>query len=181
MPGTMFTPELFRPEVDYPVIPYDHLLRMASERDPDRPAIVYHDLTLVYREVVSMVNSVANSLLELGIRKGDRICLCTGNRPESTITLNAASTIGAVITPMNPLYKEREMAYQLENSEARAILIRPEMLPLLQRVMSEEPLPNLKYVIVLGKQIPEEYARCSPIRNTAQRGIATTPQSGRDP
>jgi len=120
MPGNMFTPELFRPEVDYPVIPYDHLLRIAAERNPDRLAIVYHDLTLVYREVVSMVNSVANSLLEVGIRKGDRICLCTGNRPESTITLNAASTIGAVITPMNPLYKEREMAYQLENSGARA-------------------------------------------------------------
>ncbi len=162
MSGKMFTPELFRPEVDYPVIPYDHLLRMAAERNPDRPAIVYHDLTLVYREVVSMVNSVANSLLELGIRKGDRICLCTGNRPESTITLNAASTIGAIITPMNPLYKEREMAYQLENSEAKAILIKQEMLPLLQKVLSQEPLPNLKHVIVLGKQAPESMPDALP-------------------
>jgi acyl-CoA synthetase (AMP-forming)/AMP-acid ligase II len=156
MTSKMFTPELFRPVVDYPDIPYDHLLRMAAERNPDRPAIIYHDLMLVYREVVSMVNSVANRLLELGIRKGDRICLCTGNRPESTITLNAASTIGAVITPMNPLYKEREMAYQLEDSEARAILIRPEMLPLLQTVLSGEPLPNLKHIIVLGEHVLED-------------------------
>jgi len=175
MPGTMFTPELFRPEVDYPVIHYDHLLRMAAERNPDRPAIVYHDLTLVYREVVSMVNSVANSLLELGIRKGDRICLCTGNRPESTITLNAASTIGAVITPMNPLYKEREMAYQLENSEARAIVIRPEMLPLLQKVLSQEPLPNLKHIIVLGKQVPEEMAEALPFATLLKRGSPKRP------
>ena len=72
MTRKMLTPELFRPQVDYPVIPYDQLLRMAAERNPDRPAIIYHDLTLVYREVVSMVNSVANSLLELGIRT-----LCT--------------------------------------------------------------------------------------------------------
>jgi long-chain acyl-CoA synthetase len=155
MTRKMLTPELFRPQVDYPVIPYDQLLRMAAERNPDRPAIIYNDLTLVYREVVSMVNSIANSLLELGIQKGDRICLCTGNRPESIITLNAASTIGAIITPMNPLYKEREIAYQLENSGARAILIRPEMLPLLQMVLSQESLPNLKHVIVLGKQVPE--------------------------
>jgi acyl-CoA synthetase (AMP-forming)/AMP-acid ligase II len=162
MPSKMFTPELFRPEVDYPDIPYDHLLRIAAERNPDRPAIIYHDLTLVYREVVSMVNSIANSLLQLGIRKGDRICLCTGNRPESTITLNAASTIGAVITPMNPLYKEREMAYQLENSEAKMIVIRPEMLPLLQRVLSQEPLPNLKYIVVLGEQVPEDMPDALP-------------------
>jgi acyl-CoA synthetase (AMP-forming)/AMP-acid ligase II len=176
MPGTMFTPELFRPEVDYPVIPYDHLLRMAAERDPDRPAIVYHDLTLVYREVVSMVNSVANSLLELGIRKGDRICLCTGNRPESTITLNAASTIGAVITPMNPLYKEREMAYQLENSGARAILIRPEMLPLLQRVVSQQSLPNLKHIIVLGEQIPERMPDALPFATLLKGGSPQRPK-----
>jgi acyl-CoA synthetase (AMP-forming)/AMP-acid ligase II len=176
MSGTMFTPELFRPEVDYPVIQYDHLLRMAAERNPDRPAIVYHDLTLVYREVVSMVNSVANSLLELGIRKGDRICLCTGNRPESTITLNAASTIGAVITPMNPLYKEREMAYQLENSEARAILIRPEMLPLLQRVLSQESLPNLKHIIVLGEQVPEDMPDALTFATLLKRGSPKRPK-----
>ena len=175
MPGNMFTPELFRPEVDYPVIPYDHLLRSAAERNPDRPAIVYHDLTLVYREVVSMVNSVANSLLELGIRKGDRICLCTGNRPESTITLNAASTIGAIITPMNPLYKEREIAYQLENSGARAYLIKQEMLPLLQRVLSQEPLPNLKHVIVLGKHVAESMPEALPFATLFKGGSPKRP------
>jgi len=177
MPGNMFTPELFRPEVDYPVIPYDHLLRMAAERNPDRPAIVYHDLTLVYREVVSMVNSVANSLLELGLRKGDRICLCTGNRPESTITLNAASTIGAVITPMNPLYKEREMAYQLEDSGAKAILIKQEMLPLLRRVLSQEPLPNLKHVIMLGKHVPESMPDALPFASLLKGGSPKRPRS----
>jgi long-chain acyl-CoA synthetase len=177
MPVNMFTPELFRPEVDYPVIPYDHLLRMAAERNPDRPAIVYHDLTLVYREVVSMVNSVANSLLELGIRKGDRICLCTGNRPESTITLNAASTIGAIITPMNPLYKEREMAYQLENSEAKAILIKPDMLPLLQKVLGQESLPNLEHIIVLGKDVPESMPEALPFPQLLKGGSPERPSS----
>jgi acyl-CoA synthetase (AMP-forming)/AMP-acid ligase II len=175
MTSKMLTPELFRPQVDYPVIPYDQLLRMAAERNPDRPAIIYHDLTLVYREVVSMVNSVANSLFELGIRKGDRICLCTGNRPESIITLNAASTIGAIITPMNPLYKEREIAYQLENSGARAILIRPEMLPLLQMVLRQESLPNLKHIIVLGKQVPESMPDALPFATLLKEGSPKRP------
>jgi len=162
MLSKMFTPELFRPVVDYPDIPYDQLLRMAAERNPDRPAIIYHDLMLVYREVVSLVNSIANGLHELGIRKGDRICLCTGNRPESTITLNAASTIGAAVSPMNHLYKEREMAYQLEDSEARAILISREMLPLLQTVLSQVALPNLKHVIVTGEHVPEDMPGALP-------------------
>jgi acyl-CoA synthetase (AMP-forming)/AMP-acid ligase II len=73
----------------------------------------------------------------------------------NAIMLNAIATIGAVFSPMNPLYKEREMAYQLENSEARAIVIVPEMLPLLQTVRNQEALPNLQHVIVLGEDVPE--------------------------
>ena len=156
MSDKMVAPELFRPPLDFPAVPYDHLLRRAAERTPDRTAIIYYDLILSYREVVSMVNSVANGLHELGIRKGDHICLFTFNRPEYTITLNAAATIGAVVSPMNPSYKEREIFYQLEDSEARAILVQRELLPLLRNVLSHRSLPHLKHIIVTGKHLPED-------------------------
>ncbi|HYU72328.1 MAG TPA: AMP-binding protein, partial [Ktedonobacteraceae bacterium] len=156
MSDKMAAPELFRPPMDFPDIPYDYLLRGAAERTPDRTAIIYRDLILSYREVVSMVNCVANGLHELGIKKGDHICLFTFNRPEYTITLNAAATIGAVVSPMNPSYKEREIVYQLEDSEARAILIQQELLPLLRNVLSHRTLPHLKYIIVTGKHLPED-------------------------
>ncbi len=162
MSDKMFTPELFRPQVDYPEIPYDHLLRIAAGRYPDRPAIIFHDLILTYREVVSMVNCIANGLYDLGIRKGDIICLFTLNRPEYTITLNAAAAIGAIVSPMNPSYKEREITYQLENSEAKAILIQRELLPLLQIVLSQQPLPNLKHIIVTGDKVPEGMPEAIP-------------------
>src|SRR6478672_5715403 len=100
MSGKMVAPELFRPPVDFPDVPYDHLLRMAAYRNPDRPAIIYHDLILTYREVVSMVNSIANGLYRLGLKKGDHMCLFTTNRPEYTITFIAAATIGVVVSPM---------------------------------------------------------------------------------
>src|SRR5437588_4598321 len=116
MSPKMVAPELFRPPVDFPDVPYDHLLRMAASRNPDRPGIIYHDLRLTYREVVSMVNSIANGLHSLGLRKGNRICLLTLNRPEYTITFIAAATMGIVVSPMNPSYKERDIIYQLQNS-----------------------------------------------------------------
>jgi long-chain acyl-CoA synthetase len=162
MSEKMVAPELFRPPVDFPDVPYDHLLRMAAYRNPDRPAIIYHDLILTYREVVSMVNSIANGLLNLGLTKGDRLCLFTLNRPEYTITFIAAASIGVVVSPMNPAYKEREIAYQLENSEARAILIQRELLPLLQLLMAQKSLPNLKHIIVTGDKVPEGLPEAIP-------------------
>ena len=155
MSKKMVAPELFRPPVDFPDVPYDHLLRMAAERTPDRPAMIYHDLILTYREVLSMVNCIANGLHDLGFKKGDRLCLFMTNRPEYTITFFAAASIGVVVSPMNPGYKEREIGYQLENSEARGILIQREFLPLLQSVLSQRALPELKHIIVTGAGAPE--------------------------
>src|SRR5438128_1520249 len=155
MSEKMVAPELFRPAVDFPDVPYDHLLRSAAERTPDRPAIIYHDLILTYREVLSMVNCIANGLHNMGFKKGDRICLFMTNRPEYTITFIAAASIGVVVSPMNPGYKEREVGYQLENSEAKGILIQLELLPLLQAVFGQKSLPNLKHVLVIGGLAPD--------------------------
>src|SRR5712691_403868 len=162
MSEKMVVPELFRPPVDFPDVPYDHLLRMAAARNPDRPAIIYHDLMLTYREVVSMVNCVANGLRNLGLQKGDRICLLLTNRPEYTVTFIAAATIGVVVSPMNPAYKEREVGYQLENSEASAILIQRELLPLLQLVLTQKALPNLKHILVTGEGVPDGMPNAIP-------------------
>jgi len=162
MSAKMVAPELFRPPVDFPDVPYDHLLRTAAERTPDRPAIVYHDLILTYREVVSMVNCIANGLYNMGMRKGDRICLLTTNRPEYIITFIAAASIGAVVSPMNPAYKDREIAYQLENSEAKALLVQRELVPMLQQVLHDKSFPHLKHFLVTGDGVPESLPEAIP-------------------
>ncbi|MEO6891474.1 MAG: long-chain fatty acid--CoA ligase, partial [Ktedonobacteraceae bacterium] len=177
MPGKMFAPELFRPPVEFPDVPYDHLLRMAAERNADRPAIVYHDLILSYREVVSMVNCIANGLHSLGLRKGDRICLFTPNRPEYPITFIAAATMGIVSSPMNPAYKAREVAYQLENCEASAILVERGLVDLLLEVLRQKPMPNLKHIIVTGTQVPEGVPNAIPFAKLLRESSPKRPES----
>jgi long-chain acyl-CoA synthetase len=162
MSEKIFAPELFRPALDFPDVPYDHLLRAAAARTPDHPAIVYQNMIFTYREVVSMVNSTANGLYDLGFRKGDRLCLYMTNRPEYTITFIAAASIGVIISPMNPGYKEREVGYQLENSEANAIFLQRDFVPMLQLALSQKSLPNLKHVIVTGETAPEDMPEAIP-------------------
>src|SRR5262249_6177491 len=154
--------ELFRPPVAFPDVSYDQLLRMAADRVPDRTAIVYHNQYFTFREVVGMVNCLANGLHNLGLRKGDKVCLLMTNRPEYTVSFIAAASIGVVSSPMNPAYKEREVGYQLENSDAKAIIIQRELLPLLQLVLSQKSLPHLKHVIVTGADVPESFPEAIP-------------------
>ncbi len=175
MTEKMVAPELFRPPIDFPDIPYDHLLRQAADRYPDRPAIIYHDLMLTYREVVSMVNCIANGLHDLGLKKGDHLCLLTTNRPEYTVTFIAAASIGMVVSPMNPAYKEREVAYQLENSEAVALLIQSELAPILQLAMSQHEFPRLKHILVTGEKAPAGLPQAIPLATLMRRSSPKPP------
>ena len=140
--------ELFRPALQYPSYPYAGLLARTAEQYPEHVAIMFKDVNLTYRELDALVNSFANTLLDLGIGKGQTVCLFMTNRPEYVISWFAIARVGAVASPMNPAYKEREVAYQLSNSEAVAILVQQELLPLVQAVRTETPV--LEHIVVVG-------------------------------
>src|SRR6266699_3453875 len=115
--------ELFRPALLYPSYPYADMLARTAERSPEQVAVVYQSIYLTYRELDALVNTFAHALLDLGIHKGQAVCLLMSNRPEYMISWFALARIGAIACPMNPSYKEREVAYQLSNSEAVAIVM----------------------------------------------------------
>src|SRR6185437_677763 len=100
---------------------YDALFRQAATRHPERPAMIYHGLTLTYRDALSMVDRLAHGLHALGLRQGDCLCLYMSNRPEFSLTFLAAASLGLVVTPMSATCKDHELHYQLENAEARGI------------------------------------------------------------
>ncbi len=104
--------ELFRPSLQYPIHPYGEMLRRTAQRYPEEEALIFKDANITYRELDALVNAFANALLDLGIRKGQAVCLFMTNRPEYVISWFAATRIGAPVSPINPSYKEREVAYQ---------------------------------------------------------------------
>ena len=140
--------ELFRPSLHYPSHPYGDILAHTAGRFPENTAVVSHDVDLSYRELDALVNSFANALLDLGIGKGQVVCLLMVNRPEFLISWIAIARVGAIASPINPSYKEREIAYQLDNSEAVAIVVQHELLPRVQAVSDQTP--TLKHVIIVG-------------------------------
>src|SRR6059058_1910372 len=114
-------PELFRPSLQYPSYPYAEMLTRTAERYPEHVAVVFNDVNLTYRELEALVNAFAHALLDLGISRGQTVCLLMTNRAEYVNSWFAIARIGAVASPMNPSYKELEIAYQISNTDAAAI------------------------------------------------------------
>jgi len=141
-------PELYRPRLTYPDLPYGAMLDRPTQLYPEREAIVFKDANLTFRELDGLVNAFANALRELGIGRGDRVCLFMTNRPEYVVAFFAIARLGAVSSPMNPSYKEREVAYQIGDSQAVAVVVQQDLLELVRAVRGE--IPQLKHIIVVG-------------------------------
>src|SRR5262245_10636859 len=141
-------PELYRPRLTYPDMRYDAMLDRPVALYPEREAISFKDVSLTFRELEGLVNAFAHALRGLGIGRGDRVCLFMTNRPEYVVAFYALARLGAVSSPMNPSYKEREVAYQLGDAQAVAVVVQQDLLPIVRAVRGETP--RLKHVIVVG-------------------------------
>ena len=72
-------PELFRPPLTCPPIPYDKILTQSAASWPDHLAIVSRDSTLTFRELDTITTQFAHALLALGVKQGERVCLLMTN------------------------------------------------------------------------------------------------------
>jgi len=131
--------------IDYPEIPLSDLLKNTAKDSPAQPAIVYFGKAITYGELDAAVDKLATAFSDLGVKKGDKVALFLPNIPQFVITYYAAIRIGAIETAISPLYKEREVEHQLNDSEADTIVVMDALYPILEKVL---PRTKVKRVIV---------------------------------
>lgn len=78
---------------------------------PEQEAIVCSHVRLTYSQLNALSNRVANALVEAGIGQGDKVALCCANLPSFPIVYYGIMKAGAVVVPLNILFKPREVAY----------------------------------------------------------------------
>ena len=98
------------------------LLERAAAEHPDQPALRLDELVLTYADLHGAAGRMAALLASVGVEPGDRIGLMLPNVPAFPIAFYGALAAGAVVVPMNPLLKSREVAYYLGDSGAKAVI-----------------------------------------------------------
>ena len=97
------------------------VLERAAASQPDRPALRMDELVLTYRQLHDAAARVTALLSSAGVEPGDRVGLMLPNVPAFPIAFYGALGAGAIVVPMNPLLKSREVAYYLGDSGARLL------------------------------------------------------------
>lgn len=90
---------------------------------PHNEAIVWQDVRLTYGELDKLSNRVANALVEMGIGYGDKVALSCPNLPSFPIVYYGIMKTGAAVVPLSVLFKPREIAYHLTDSDAKAVFV----------------------------------------------------------
>ena len=93
-----------------------------TEKWKDKTAIIFYGKKMSFRELKEKVDRFANALSQLGIKKGDRVAMLMLNSPEHIIAFFSILKLGAIQTPLSPVYVSQELKYQLEDSGATTII-----------------------------------------------------------
>ncbi len=153
----------------------NNLVRSADAL-PHRPAIRLDETILTYADLDSGSAQAAGLLRERGVRPGDRVAIMLPNIPEFAVVYYGVLRAGAVVVPMNPLLKEREVAYYLGDSEARLIFawqgFADEAVAGAERVGADCVLVDADCVLVDASAASGRSAAESAVKRPEPRGTA---------
>lgn len=140
----------------------------AVERYGDKTAFVFHNGEVSYRRLKQTSDLLALGLINLGVRKGDKVAIWMAGYAEWAYIYYALARVGAVMVPVNTRYRREELEYVLGKSKASMLVLKEEhgsnkdYLSLLKELcpglgvvangIVNESLPEMKTVVVSSDQ-----------------------------
>ena len=133
--------------IDYPKVPLQEILKKTGDAYPEKIAIAYGEQEISYSQLETLSNQFANALIKLKVEKGGRVAIFLPNIPQFIIAYFGALKAGAIVTAVSPLYREREVEYQLADSGAETIVVLDSLYPIVEKVREKT---QVKHIIITG-------------------------------
>jgi len=137
------------------------ILERTSKSYPEKVAIAFSDREITFQDLNLFSDEFAAALIAFGVKKNDRVAVFLPNVPQFVITYFATLKIGAVVTAITPLLKEREIEHQLNDSEAATIVTLDSLYPIVWKAWART---SLKRIVVTGLY---EYASQPTVHSSA--------------
>ncbi|WP_269920205.1 long-chain-fatty-acid--CoA ligase [Caldifermentibacillus hisashii] len=124
------------------------LLKNTAEKYPNKIAIHFNGKELSYKELYESALKFAGYLQKIGIQKGDRVAIMLPNTPQSVISFYGVMMAGGIVVQTNPMYTERELAFQMKDSGAKAIVALDILFPRIKKIQGETELEHIIITVI---------------------------------
>ena len=129
--------------IEYEKVTIPAALTRSARKFPNHTALNYMGKRISYVQLDQLVNRFARALLDLGIKPGDKVAVCLPNIPQVIIANLAVLRIGAVAVQNNPLYTERELEYQLNDSGSKMMITLTLLIPRIQKIKPKTEIDKI--------------------------------------
>ncbi|NLM17042.1 MAG: long-chain fatty acid--CoA ligase [Candidatus Riflebacteria bacterium] len=147
-----------RAEIDMPKTTCQNLLKKASEEFTGCDALIYEDKTMNYGQLYKIVSNIGANLRVNGLDKGDKVCVFLPNIPETVLAFGGIQQAGLVGVMTNPLYSPEEILFQVNNSEAKALITSNALIPKVLQILGKSTLKNV-YCVMQEPDKPVDFTQ----------------------
>lgn len=137
--------------INYPSLPPRDFFNRNAGAHPNRPYIVFNNIEISYSQANIMARKLANGLMKLGVKKGDRVGFLLPNIPHYLISAQACYKIAAIMVPANPLYTAKELSFQFTDSGTETVIVMAMFADKAIEMMKDSNNPIQRVIVV---QVP---------------------------
>jgi fatty-acyl-CoA synthase len=136
-----------------PVINVGRWIQEWGMIQPEKKALIFEETSFSYRQFSERVHRISNALLNMNIKKGDRVALLLYNCNQYLEAYFATSTIGAIAVPLNYRLALPELEYLLNDSGASTLIFHKEFLDMVEK-LRPKILPKADHYVGVGDALP---------------------------
>ncbi len=133
------------PSINYPRFPATDILRNTANVEGDKAATWFYGTEITFWELYMTVIRLSNKLIELGVKKGDRVGIYLPNSPQFVIAYWALLMVGAIVVNLNPMYTKDELQFCVENTGITGLFAFDMVLPNVKAVCE---IVNIPLVVI---------------------------------
>ena len=133
------------PTIDYPNVPLFHFLEETARKYPDRACTIFKGAVISFKEMNEITDRVAAALVDMGVKKGDRVGIFMPNTPQFVMAYFGILKAGGVVVATNPLYTPPEITHQVNDAGIEVMFV---MTNFYKTIKAAQPDTKIKKLIV---------------------------------
>lgn len=131
--------------IEYPQAPLFHFLEEAARKYPDRACTIFKGAVITFKEMDEITNRVAAALVDMGVKKGDRVGIFMPNTPQFVMAYYGILKAGGAVVATNPLYTPPEIEHQASDAGIEYMFV---MTNFYETIKKAQPKTKIKQLIV---------------------------------
>ena len=131
--------------IEYPKVPLFHFLEEAARKYPDRACTIFKGAVISYREMNEQTDHMAAALVEMGVKKGDRVGIFIPNIPQFMVAYFGILKAGGTVVAINPTYPVDEIIMPINDANIEIMFT---MSRFYDKVKAARKRSKLKRIIV---------------------------------